>query len=117
MNTFLDRQSISHEQIDSMFFNKTLYKPQERDLLYYISKELNTRVKSNTEIQEILKRIKPEYDSEKLHSNMKKYAVSYKQLIDSRINSNHRFSSESCKNKTIDLPKLETHSELPGRFW
>ena len=114
MNPFLDRQTIIHKNFDDI--PRKLVYPDKKKFFKIIEMTLGERIYENKDINDIFKRIKPEFDEHTLDQTTKQYAKHYCDLIRTRINSHNKYFNDNCVLPSIDLPEIDINDELKGRL-
>ena len=116
MNSFLDRQTINHTQVEKLIYSKTMHRPSKEDFANFVSTILDIKTSYNNSMDNWFFRIQPNFNKKLLLEGTKQYAFDYCEHVKSKKRSVEKFRKGNCPQSSIDLPEIPIYSELGGRF-
>lgn len=116
MSSFLDRQTISHVDVEKRIYSNKIYKPNRKIFLEYVSTILNEKIEDNSSIDPWFQKIRPDFDENVVNKSTKAYAFEYSEHLKTKINSHERYNRINCPKTSIEMPEIVVHHELGGRL-
>lgn len=116
MNSFLDRQTINHTQIEQLIYSKTMHRPSKEEFANFVSTILGVTISYNNSMDNWFFKIKSGFDKKLVLENTKQYAFDYCEHVKSKKRSVEKFRKGNCPQSSIDLPEIPIYNELGGRL-
>ena len=116
MNSFLDRQTINHTDIEKKIYSKSMYRPLKKEFSDFVSTILGVEISYDDSMNDWFLKIHPSFDKNKVLENTEQYAFDYCEHVKYKQRSVEKFRKKNCPKNSIDLPQIPIYMELGGRI-
>lgn len=116
MNSFLDKQSLFHKDVDKIVYKEKLVFPEKKVFSDYVSSICNQKINFEPSMLEYFNKIRPDIKPQKVKYMTEQYAKEYCDNLKVVQNNILRFKTKKCHVLSIDLPEMSDKKEIGGRM-